>query len=272
MKLATFFDHIVSISEQEHMPLNEALALAKKMGVELLEVSTGNIETMGKEEIKRLLDGAELGVSEICAYFDWGRRTISKEDIELLDKAEYLNTRKMLVIPGFHNEADSPGERNRQVENMISAMNIYAEEAEKHGVALVMEDFDSPLAAFSDIRGVKRFLDNVPKLSFAFDTGNFFPVGENVYDAFETFKDKIRHVHLKDRMTKAPENGTEARAINGIKMYPCPVGSGEIDIAGIIEKIRETGYDDVCTAEFYGSPHSLDYLKKSIAFIKKYLA
>lgn len=272
MKIATFFDHILSISEQENMPVSEALALAKSLGVDLLEVSSGNIATIGKEEIKRLFDESGMGVSEICAYFDWGRKAISAEDVAMLDTAEYLGANKMLVIPGFHAENDSADERERQTQNMIAAINAYAKEAEKRGVLLVMEDFDSPLAAFCNIEGVARFLDNVPKLDFALDTGNFLPSGESVFAAFERFKGRIRHVHLKDRATSDPHDGTDAREINGIKMYPCPVGSGEIDIAGIIGKIKETGYDGTYTAEFYGSPNALDYLRRSIAFLKKSFA
>lgn len=272
MKLATFYDHLLNIMEQEGISLKRALEIAKDLGIELLEVSANNIKMAGRENMKEQLEALGLGVSSVCAYFDFDSHSdVTEADLQILDDAVYLGAKNILIIPGFIKEDDSAEEIEQKTESMIKATAVVAEDAVKRGLVPVMEEYDALIAPFSTTAGVKRFLDGAPQLKVAFDTGNFAAVGEDVFDAYKKLSDRISHVHLKDRLFTDPHDGGSPKIVGDIKLYSCPVGFGDLRLREMIELIKADGYDDIFTLEFYDSPNTLDYLKRSVEFAKKVL-
>ena len=70
-------------------------------------------------------------------------------------------------------------------------------------IAVVIEDFDDRNSPIASVSGMKWFAEQVPGLCFTFDTGNFIIHGEDVFAAWEELKDKVVHVHCKDRKISA---------------------------------------------------------------------
>ena len=198
-KIATFYDHIRDISRQEQISFMEALQLAKDKGVEALEVSANNV--LGREdEVGQELAMLDLDIASIPAYFDFGRDPdVQRQAAPILEAAQFLGVDRLLVIPGFFDPEDSPQPREEQTQRMVEGVNRLGELGESYGVSLVMEDYDSPLAPFSNTAGLLRFLQGCPKLSCAFDAGNFLFAGEDWRQAYPQLRDRIAHVHLKDR-------------------------------------------------------------------------
>lgn len=265
--LATFYDHIRDISQQENISVTEAMQEAAHVGVRLLEISQNCI--LGRErEVERELAASGLGISSIPSYFDFGRDTdVDKQSAATLKAARYFGVKKLLVIPGFFGEKDSANERAGQVRNMIDCINLLAEKSAQHGISLVMEDYDSTTAHFSTISGVKDFLDNCPELSCCFDTGNFRFSAEDELEAYAALREKITHVHFKDR-SYAKTDGFDKLAVDGQTLYPCAVGSGDIKLEEIATRLKSDGYDGVIAAEYYGAANALDTLRQSAKWIK----
>ena len=270
-KIATFYDHMKEIARQEDISVVDAMQEAKALGVELLEISQNNI--IGREdELGQELAFTGLGISSIPSYFDFGRNTdVDKQSEEVLEAARYLGADKLLVIPGFFAEDDGPEERERQIVSIAECLNRLADKAAGYGVSLVMEDFDSELAPYSTAAGLRRFLDSCPKLSCCFDTGNFRYMAEDELTAYAMLKNRIGHVHLKDR-SYAQQNGEKAKtAVDGKEIYPCPVGYGEMKLVQLLELLNRDGYSGAYTIEHYDSNATLDYLKKSVAWVKEHI-
>lgn len=245
----------------------EAMKEARSMGVEMLEVAQNSI--IGREdELGQELAYTDMGISSIPSYFDFGRNEdVDKQSEEVLQAARYLGADKLLVIPGFFGPEDDEGERKRQTESIVRSLNILGDKAEKYGISLVMEDFDSHLAPFSTIEGLRYFLDNCPMLSCCFDTGNFRYMGESELEAYDALKGRIGHVHLKDR-AYTQNNGEEGKtAADGQILYPCPVGSGELEISRIIHLLKQDGYQGAYAIEHYGSKATLSYLRQSVEWV-----
>lgn len=268
-KIATFYDHMKEIARQEGVTVAEAMKEARALGVELLEISQNNV--IGREdELGQELAWAELGISSIPSYFDFGRDTdVEKQSEPVLEAARFLGAKKLLVIPGFFHPEDGPEERERQTRSIADCLNRLADKAAGYGVSLVMEDFDSELAPFSTIDGVRRFLDSCPGLSCCFDTGNFRYMAEDELTAYDRLKDRVGHVHLKDRATTQANGEPGKTAMDGQNLYPVPVGGGEIKIAELIRRLKRDGYDGAYTIEHYDSNAMLDYLKQSVAWVKE---
>ncbi len=271
-KLATFYDHIKDISAQEGLSLADAMTKARALGIEQLEISQNNL--IGREdEVGRELAYAGLGISSIPAYFDFGRDIdVDKQSEPILEAARYLGADKLLVIPGFFAPEDSPEARECQTEQMISCINRLADKAAGYGVSLVMEDYDNALAPFSTAAGVRRFLDGCPGLSCCFDTGNFRFAGEDELAAYEILRDRIGHVHLKDRAYAGAPETAVLTAADGQSLYPAPVGGGNLRINEILSRLARDNYSGAYTIEHYGAPSMLDYLQQSAAWVSAHAA
>ncbi len=70
-------------------------------------------------------------------------------------------------------------------------------------ITVVIEDFDDRNSPIASVSGMKWFAEQVPGLCFTFDTGNFIIHGEDIFAAWEELKDKVVHVHCKDRKISA---------------------------------------------------------------------
>ncbi len=268
MELATFYDHVKDIARQERVSMTEALQRVRSLGITHVEVSQNN--ALGQEDVLgHELSYAGLGISSMPAYFDFGRDgDIEKQSGPTLEAARFLGVKKLLVIPGFWGEGDSPQERERQRERMAGGVNRLAELAGGYGVSLVMEEYDSPLAPFSNTEGVRYFLDRCPGLGCCFDTGNFRVVAEDELAAYEGFKNRIGHVHLKDR-GYTPAWGTHTTAAaDGQTLYPVPVGKGELRMGELLARLGRDGYEGVCTIEHYGVENMWTALQASVEWLR----
>lgn len=266
-RIATFYDHVREISRQEKISMTEALLEVKSLGIELLEVAQNSV--IGREdELGRELSYAGLGISSIPSYFDFGRDgDVDRQSEPTLEAAQFLGADRLLVIPGFFAPEDGPGERERQTKNMIDCINRLADKAAGYGVSLVMEDFDSDRVPYCSAPQVRRFLDNCPGLSCCFDTGNFRYAAGDELEAYELLKDRITHVHLKDRAYVQSNGEFGVTASDGQKLYPAPVGSGALKLEEILSRLKRDGYEGVYSIEHYGAGAMLDCLKRSAAWV-----
>ena len=270
-KIATFYDHIVDVSRQESCSVVDALKLARELGVEAVEASANNI--VGREdEMGQELAMADLSISSVPSYFDFGWDfDVERQALPILEAAQYLGADRLLVIPGFFQEGDSPEEREAQLEGMVEGVNRLADLAAGYGLSLVMEEYDSEAAPFSSAAGVRYFLDRCPGLACAFDTGNFRFAGEDLLEAYDLLRDRVAHVHLKDR-SFVQRNGEGPKvAMDGTPLYPCPVGGGDLPVAEVVSRLRRDGYGGIYTIEHYGASSALDYLRRSIGWVKEQL-
>lgn len=271
MEIATFYDHVKDIAHQERVGLTEALQRVKALGINHVEVSQNSV--LGREdELGHELSFAELGISSIPAYFDFGRDSnIEKQALPTLEAARYLGARRILAIPGFFREEDSPGERGRQMEGIAQGLERLAGLAAGYGVSLLMEEYDHPLSPFATEKGLRYFLDRCPSLSCCFDTGNFRFMAEDELKAYDSLKGRIAHVHLKDR-AYTPEWGRHAvTAADGQTLYPAPVGYGEIPIARILQRLKQDGYEGLCTIEHYGADNMWQTLQSSTEWLQEHI-
>lgn len=267
-RIATFYDHILDIARQENIFPVEAMKLARQMGVELLEASANNV--LGREdEVGQELAMADLGLSAIPAYFDFGRdQDVERQAAPILEAAQYLGAPKLLVIPGFWGQEDSPQQREEAAQRMVQCVARLGELALGYGVSLVMEEYDNELSPIATAQGVRRFVDGCPGLACAFDTGNFRFAAQDLGEAYQLLGDSIGHVHLKDR-SYTQRNGEGAKtALDGVDLYPAPVGGGDLPLEEVMALLKRDGYDGVYTIEHYGANRCLEYLEQSVAWVK----
>lgn len=270
-KICTFYDHVQDIVKQESISIHEAMREVRDLGVELLEVSQNNL--LGREdEVEQELSRSGLGIFSIPAYFNFGVDTgVEQQSAPTLEAARRFGVKRILVIPGFFQKENTPEQQEIQIQNMIGCIDRLAELADKDGISLIMEDYDNVSAPFSTIEGVNRFVTQCRGLSCCFDTGNFRFSAQDELLAYETLKDAITHVHLKDRAYSPAGPGHSVTALDGQELYPVPVGGGDLNLLEIMNRLKRDGYQGDFSVEHYGAGDMLGFLKKSVAWVREHL-
>ena len=113
----------------------------------------------------------------------------------------------------------------------------------------------SPISTLDDYQAVIRALDD-PRMFCTLEVGHFHSVGVPWPVAYDALAGRIRHVHLKDQ----------------VGAQPVPFGTGEIDIAGLLARLVEDGYegDVVVEMEVEDKENTLRYLGEALAYIEEH--
>lgn len=259
----------------------EMMELVGETGYEAVDVSGLELSVFGEEYVKTVLHTYGLKVSSYIYFDQFGSMEESgvKPRIdrarEAVDTAVRLGTKVLMLVPAKgspmepgvqENLADYTPEaiRAQLVRHWIPA----AAYATERGIAPVVEDTPELGFHFCRIREVKEVLDAVPGLKLVYDSGNMLLVGEDPVAYYEAFADRTAHIHLKDmRMAGAKEMADVAA--DGSKMTCAPTGTGLVDLAALMGRIREHGYEGYLTVEFTVDEDN-DY-RKSLIRSREYL-
>lgn len=169
-------------------------------------------------------------------------------------------------------------EEKANIEHLKKIYSKAIERAEATGVTLVLENeaHDSTKNPEEMLRIVNAMESDYFKTNY--DAVNYFQASyEGFPYAYDVLKDKIAYVHIKDGCRYVPEHGHKKDALGGSMsganqgqsiFYPM-MGSGILNINGLIQRIKGDGYQGWYTLE----PHTTTalwhtYIKAEIAYIK----
>jgi len=133
--------------------------------------------------------------------------------------------------------------------------------AEDYGVNVIFEPHGPITDSISGIGDVMALLGNPKSLGVNMDTGNSWLGGTDPVELAKTYKDKIYHIHWKDLGEEwVAKRGT----IYGCGFSTIPVGTGKIDVAGVIEVLKDSEQIHYSTLEVAGPPEVLQQSAKYI--------
>ena len=234
-KISIFCDHIWTVARQENISFAEAAARIREIGY-----TGADVRVLQKPEELRTLDS--LGFAHSCAIADIDFSTGDQPDMEdiALNFMKMHDYERLLLVPGLM-APDATAEDRAAARQRIVA---FAEKAAHQGIQVLLEDYDNPRSLCFNIERLDSLFALSDKLGHVYDTGNYLFAGDDALEAYGRFRDRIGHVHLKDRA--APDD-----------MRCVPAGSGCIPIADIVRDLRATGYTGWLTVEQYGSRQML---------------
>lgn len=265
MKISVFAEHLFEASSQEKISFDEAAAKASEMGINAVELDYARLEQ--NDNLPFTIRKNGLDISCVYVFLDFSHSEDMTYALNVADTLKKYNIKRLMAIPGFIYEND-----NKEIclKQMYECMNKLSEICRTNGIFLCLEDFDDSPAVFSTINGLNGFIKNVSGLECAFDTGNFIYSCENVLDAFDILKEKITHLHCKDRSYTEKKDEEPKIALDGRKLYSSPVGYGEIPIETIVKSLLKQGYDGYFAIEHFGSLNQLSDMKKSADKLKEW--
>ena len=290
IRLSVFFDHILQAEEQTGKHIPELLAEVKKAGISAVEINRTYL--LEHPETLEMLEAAGLQVSCVYEFYalERGRETEkARRHIEIARKAK---AGKILIVPGFfsvemedfvkcvpdrqkvwdylsHSEkALRMADGLREIVEMAGSRNI-----DDTPITVVIEDFDDRNSPIACVSGMQWFAEQVPGLCFTFDTGNFIIHGEDIFAAWEELKNKVVHVHCKDRKINAEQflQAQENETPDIKECYlPSAVGEGCIPIKELVHKMKEYGYRGYLAIEHFDAADQETYMQKSAANLQEY--
>lgn len=269
MRISVFFDHILQAQEQTGKSLEELLQGVRQSGIEAVEICLDYL--LQHQEVLDALKQAGLAVSCIYEFYDMGRCDETEKACKHMEAAVKTGANRVLVVPGFlkgwsskrmqhkMREASAIGQfmsGNKEIAGMVKGLSFIAKLGSEKGVTVTVEDFDDPNSPLSGMHGIHWFLQQVPELMYTLDTGNYLFYEENVLKAFELLKDRIVHVHCKDRQE---ENHASVA-----------VGTGYIPFDEVLQKLKAQEYDGYLAIEHFDVANQEACMKRSAEFLKKF--
>lgn len=279
MQISVFYDHILQALEQEEKEIEalpSLLTSVKQFGIDAVEIRLEYL--LAHEETLSLLSEAGLKISCIYEFYDMGNQEETEHIKCHIDTALKVGAGRVLIVPGFLSDdeaakmqkeiksADTVSDffdNNKSIQNMINGLAFAAEYGAQKGVSVTVEDFDGWTSPLSGMYGIKYVLDRIPKLKYTLDMGNFIYSDEDVLIAWELLKDRVAHVHCKDRGA----DGEHEDCFNK-GMLSVATGDGYMPIAILLDKLKAIGYDGYLAIEHFDAPNQVECMKRSAGFLK----
>lgn len=266
MKLSVFLDHLLRAAEQTGLPLAEVIAQAQQEGLHAVECDLAALE---QETIRRTLRETNMAVSGIYTSFDFRLKGYEEGVKRLLDRAAEMNAGCVMPLPGLLREGEDL-EATRRV--MADGVSRVCELAKAYGIQVVLEDFGSPRAPFGPLQGLSWFLEQVPALGCALDSGNFRIHAQDALAAYEQLAPRVRHVHLKSWIDR-PDYGEELiPAADGFQCYPAPLGHGPVPNEAVVRALVRDHYEGFCAIEHFSVRDQLSCMIESARWLRGVLA
>ncbi|MBR0219018.1 MAG: TIM barrel protein [Clostridia bacterium] len=247
MKIAVFYENIYDGVKATGQDMESVLARLKDAGMDMLYISADSWRR-DRKDLKRQMENVGLTMEGMHAFCDFPKAPDTEAYKELIDLAVDSGANNFLIVPGFL----STGNSVRDLDSITQGVRRAVEYGQTVGMPVLMEDYDGLTAPYNCMAGLKFFLDRVPGLGCAFDTGNFIMFHEDVLSAFELFADKIQTLHLKDRTpNRRHENDTPLTCADGTQTFACAPGSGDVPINEILKRLKARHYPGNVIAELY---------------------
>ncbi len=263
--------------------LEEQLAMARRLGVELLELGiAGHPDDRlqadaGELEIRQVQElFAQSGVTLLCAAT--GNDFTSEEpeqcfrSLETVKKvlriADCLGVRFLRIFAGFSPLECVSGERWDIQLECLKKVYAAAENTqvipvvETHGGVITEKD-DSVRhysSTSTDYNALDRILEEVPEMRLNFDPANLFVVDIDVCAFYRRYQEKIVYMHLKDFVR------------SGCGFFPAACGKGRMDWMSLLREIKDfqgpvmLEYEIPANVE-EGFRESLDFIRRKKASI-----
>ena len=228
-RISVFAAFIRNTAKQRGVSLAEAADMLYDLGVRGFDVGPDD---------KDLPELAATKLKPINFYFFpkmLGADNGAADCKRCLDQAEKYGVPRVMVVPSHFTDG---GDQEAEFAKDMSGMKLFVAEAKKRGITITVEDFGGTKNPGSYAKYLKRFLDEIPDIKFALDSGNLYYAnrGEDILDMMEYAKGRVAHIHLKDQ---TPED------------HHCyqTLGLGGVPNEKIVKTMNAAGYDGWYTLE-----------------------
>lgn len=263
MKVSIFLDNLEALCKQKGCTLGAALNEARHCGIEYIDL---NAAYNGVDELLRLLKKTDLKIGGMYAIFDFAHGLQLEKQQQVVMLAKTIGALNIMAVPGFANEGD---DHDTVLANMVEGLKSLVSMAAEQSLRVCIEDHGFAKGYYGTAEEMLYLVENVPGLQVNFDTGNFIIHDADVLKSFELLKNHIIHVHMKDWSFAPLLQNDEMLKCPGCtrKLYPAPIGNGELPIAEVVRRLSERKYNGICTIEQFGTADQLMYMRRGAKWL-----
>lgn len=253
---------LVSLQELERpgMTLEKLYAMAADAGFAGVDLTTMEWNQLGTEGIQAALQKAGLPMScylcftPLFSMDDTQFEQAVQLGLDGIDFCRTLGCGFMMVVPllgmdaqGFPLNLLPNFPRQALADRLVEGLRRLTPYAAAQQVTLGVEDdphTSVPLCTTDELRYV---LERVPEVQLIYDTANMLAMGEDSQAYFNTFQNRIGHLHLKDVRLQAA-NAPEDQLLS---VFP---GEGVVDFPALFRQLHTMRYDGWMAVESVPAP------------------
>ncbi|HDZ44037.1 MAG TPA: sugar phosphate isomerase/epimerase [Phycisphaerae bacterium] len=238
---------VASPCSNPEMPLEDVLAAYSEIGFRKFEVFTswvGSAFDIDADPQGYLGVGGRRGMSFTSLHLPPVTDDLETSIARAVRAAEFA---RALGVGVVLYKADSR-------DNYVKAAGAVLDAAERlHLTAVIQNHAGTAISTGEDVRAVLRGVGD-ERLKALLEVGHFHSVGISWREGCELMAGRIALVHIKDQI--GPQS--------------VPFGTGEIDLPGLFEHMRSTGYqgDYVVEMEVTDRENTLRYLTDAVEYIR----
>ena len=229
-KISVFAHYVTKVAKQRQLTTEEAASWLYDLGVRGFDTSWNDrkLPELAATKLKPVnLYGCPKFLSE-----DGGEAAMDA----FLGAAEKYGVPRVMVIPDSFSKG---GDEEAEFRRIVEGMRKMVAKAKTRGIVVTVEDFGGdPTNPCNRMKYLKRFLDEIPDLRLALDSGNLYYArrDEDILELMRYAGDRIEHVHLKDQLPS--DRRTYA-----------VLGLGGVPNAEIVHHMTKADYDGWYTLE-----------------------
>ena len=252
---------------RENFP--ELLRRLSERSVSGADIIDDELSTLPLEEYTRVLRSVGMKPSALVITEDFvtadDREEVFSKIQGQIYEMEKAGVPLLMAAPSIRltKTDEEPAElRDRMIEGLGRIIGL----AEKAGIRVVIENQSSIMRPDSRARDLRYILDALPSLGFVFDSGNFYPIGEDALCSFDILSDRIEHVHMKDWI-RDPLG--KMKTWSGERLSGCAIGEGFLPNGKIAKRLSEIGYRGRVTLEINATDIDENMLIKSADHLRR---
>jgi len=229
VKLSVFAGTVERVAKEKGVSLAESATLIREAGVTGFDASYKDT---------KLPEFVKTGLKPINFYGfmkflspDGG----AQESDEFVATAVKYGAPRIMVIP---DNFSAGGDQEADYVRLREGLRNLVAKANAAGIVVMVEDFGGTNNPCSYAKYLTRFLNDIPELRFALDSGNLYYAGrgEDILEMMRFADGRIRHVHLKDQTKE--DNRKYAT-----------LGTGAVPNEAVVRHVHKSGYSDWYTLE-----------------------
>lgn len=246
-KLSTFSDHVYSVMRQDSISLGEAAARVHALGIEGIDLRTN----MTAEQVA-VFDSVGFQHSAAIVDLSGTKESVPEMEEKALQFCTEHHFDKLMYCPKLLPENPAP----EYMDSMYNGLKAFVDKAQAAGIRVMFEDYDNPRSITCNMVALDKIFERVPNASHAYDSGNFCYIGDDPMEAFHHFRDRIIHMHLKDRKTVGDKESL-------------PLGTGIVPCRQLVDEMMQSGYDGWFVLEGFGAKNMMELLRISVENMTK---
>jgi len=255
--------------------LGDIIELVSSVGFEGIEVGFEEIQNSvwSPQRFAGALEKYKISLSSSYwggPFYDPSQHQKLVEEARSVAKMlQRLGCRHLLIVPPSRNQLGDfdKAAKQKYIKSMAQCLNRIGGNLKDYDVQIGVHNYWGDLV--EDRRGIGLLMEATDPdfVGFAPDTGHLGIIGCDVIETFETYRDRINLVHLKD----ISEPGLPVPLSDDWSVRGRDLGEGDIDFVALMRILKEAGYNDWCVYEQDFGTTPVESAIKAKTYIDRFL-